>query len=145
MARLIAILIFYFLINLAIINSFILWQVNKRNRNLDQLTFRIALARLLIDGYFSRKGKGRPARSQAKKCDVRLASVENPVPKMVSNYRRSAPVGLGSLDLLFFCRPYRSRLPSSLVLLTPLSVSAPFISCSSDAPIGLGSLHLLFF
>lgn len=84
--------IFYFLLDLGIINSFILWQVNKRNRNLDQLTFRIALARQLIDGYSSRKRKGRPASFQAKKCavpdDVRLASVGNHMPKMVSNYRR---------------------------------------------------------
>ncbi|XP_035232755.1 piggyBac transposable element-derived protein 4-like [Stegodyphus dumicola] len=36
--------IFYFLTDLGIVNSFILWQVNKRNRSLDQLTFRIALA-----------------------------------------------------------------------------------------------------
>ncbi|GFX66049.1 piggyBac transposable element-derived protein 4 [Trichonephila clavipes] len=83
---------FYLLIYPAIINSFILWQVNKSNRSLDQLTFRIALARQLIDGYSSRKRKGRPASFQAKKCvvpdDVRLASGGNHMTKMVSNYRR---------------------------------------------------------
>ncbi|GFW59928.1 piggyBac transposable element-derived protein 4 [Trichonephila clavipes] len=82
----------YFLIDLGIVNSFILWQVNKRNRNLDQLTFHIALARQPTEGYSSRKRKGHPASFQAKKCavldDVRLASVGNPMPKMVSNYRR---------------------------------------------------------
>ncbi|GFX03293.1 piggyBac transposable element-derived protein 4 [Trichonephila clavipes] len=82
--------IFYFLIDLAIINSFILWQVNKRNRSLDQLTFRIALACQLIDGYSPRKRKGRPASFQVKNCvvpdDVRLASVGNHMPKMISNY-----------------------------------------------------------
>ncbi|GFS65529.1 piggyBac transposable element-derived protein 4 [Trichonephila clavipes] len=66
--------------------------MNKRNRNLDQLTFRIALARQLIDGYSSRKRKGRPASFQVNKCavpdDVRLASVGNHMPKMISNYRR---------------------------------------------------------
>ncbi|GFV97133.1 piggyBac transposable element-derived protein 4 [Trichonephila clavipes] len=66
-------------------------QVNKRNRSLDQLIFRIALARQLIDGYSSRKRKGRPDSFQAKECafpdDVRLASVGNHMPKMVSNYR----------------------------------------------------------
>ncbi|GFT38183.1 piggyBac transposable element-derived protein 4 [Trichonephila clavipes] len=84
--------IFYFLIDLGIVNSFILWQVSKRNRNLDQLTFRIALACQLIDGYSSRKRKGRPASFQAKKCavpdDVPLARVGNHMSKMVSNYRR---------------------------------------------------------
>ncbi|GFW93254.1 transposable element Tcb2 transposase [Trichonephila clavipes] len=89
--------IFYFLIDLAIINSFILWQVNKRNRSLDQLTFRIVLARQLIDGYSSRKRKGRNASFQVKKCvvpdDVRVASVRNHMPKMVSNYRRSFVTG----------------------------------------------------
>ncbi|GFX51630.1 craniofacial development protein 2 [Trichonephila clavipes] len=40
--------------------------MNKRNRSLDQLTFRIALARQLIDGYSSRKRKGRPASLKAK-------------------------------------------------------------------------------
>ncbi|GFT14992.1 piggyBac transposable element-derived protein 4 [Trichonephila clavipes] len=60
--------IFYFLIDLASINSFTLWQVNKRYRSLDQLTFRKALARQLIDGIYSRKRKGRRASFQAKKC-----------------------------------------------------------------------------
>ncbi|GFV54948.1 piggyBac transposable element-derived protein 4 [Trichonephila clavipes] len=69
-----------------------LWRVSKRIRSLDKLTFRIALTRQLIDGYSSRKRKGRPASFQVKKCvvpdDVRLTSVENPIPKMVSNYGR---------------------------------------------------------
>ncbi|GFW63737.1 piggyBac transposable element-derived protein 4 [Trichonephila clavipes] len=52
----------------------------------------MALARQLIDGYSSRKAKGRPASFRAKKCvvldDVRLASVGNHTPKMASNYRQ---------------------------------------------------------
>ncbi|GFW09585.1 piggyBac transposable element-derived protein 4 [Trichonephila clavipes] len=62
--------ILHFLIYLVIMNSFTMWQVNKRDRSLDQLTFRIALARQLIDGYSSRKRKGHPASFQAKKCVV---------------------------------------------------------------------------
>ncbi|GFY15882.1 piggyBac transposable element-derived protein 4 [Trichonephila clavipes] len=62
--------IFYFLIELFIINSFILWQVNKGNRSLDPLTFRTALALQLIDGYSSRKRKRRLASFQAEKCVV---------------------------------------------------------------------------
>ncbi|GFS84079.1 piggyBac transposable element-derived protein 4 [Trichonephila clavipes] len=77
--------IFYLLIDLAIINSFILWQVNKRNRSLDQLTFLTALVRELIDGYSSIKRKRHPASFQPKKCivlyDVRLTSVRNHLPK----------------------------------------------------------------
>ncbi|GFV51183.1 piggyBac transposable element-derived protein 4 [Trichonephila clavipes] len=69
---------FLFLIDLAIINSFLLWKVSKR-RSLDQLTFHIALARQLKDGYSTRKRKGLPVCFQAKKCvlteDVHLASV----------------------------------------------------------------------
>ncbi|GFY24242.1 hypothetical protein TNCV_1012911 [Trichonephila clavipes] len=49
--------------------------------SLDQLTFRTALARQLIDGYSSKKKKERPASFQAKKCavpdDVSFASMEN--------------------------------------------------------------------
>ncbi|GFW51893.1 piggyBac transposable element-derived protein 4 [Trichonephila clavipes] len=77
-------------INLVIINSFILWQLSKRNR-FGQLTFRIALTRQLIGGHPSKKGKGRPT-IQAKKCVlldyVRLASLGNHMPKTDTNYRR---------------------------------------------------------
>ncbi|GFW06675.1 hypothetical protein TNCV_3287761 [Trichonephila clavipes] len=59
--------------------------MNRRNRSLDQLTFREALPRQLMDRYSSRKRKGCHASFQAKKCvvpeDVRLASVRNLVPK----------------------------------------------------------------
>ncbi|PRD35301.1 UNVERIFIED_CONTAM: hypothetical protein NCL1_11913 [Trichonephila clavipes] len=58
--------------------------------------FRIALPSQLIDGYSSRKRKGRPAGFQAKKCvvpdDVRLANVGNHIPKMLSNCRRCVVV-----------------------------------------------------
>ncbi|GFV15755.1 piggyBac transposable element-derived protein 4 [Trichonephila clavipes] len=84
--------IFHFLINLAIINSFVQWQVNQRNRSLDQLTLCIALARQLINGYSPRKRKRRPASFQAKKSvvpdDVRIASVVNRMPKIAYKYRR---------------------------------------------------------
>ncbi|GFV39764.1 hypothetical protein TNCV_869391 [Trichonephila clavipes] len=50
------------------------------------------LARQLMDEYSVRKRKGCPASFQAKKYvvldDVRLARVENHMPKMISNYRR---------------------------------------------------------
>ncbi|GFY15520.1 transposable element Tcb1 transposase [Trichonephila clavipes] len=66
---------------------------DKRNRSLDLRTFRIALARQLIDKYFSRKKKPLPSSIQVKKSVVpdheRLASVGNHMPEIVSNYRRS--------------------------------------------------------
>ncbi|GFX46841.1 reverse transcriptase domain-containing protein [Trichonephila clavipes] len=97
--------IFYFLIDLAIIYSFISRRVNKRDRSLDQLTFRIALAGQLIDAYFSRKRKGRPASFQAKKRDVSLASLGKHMPKIVSNYRplawtKVASSGIGHYNQL---------------------------------------------
>ncbi|GFV38814.1 piggyBac transposable element-derived protein 4 [Trichonephila clavipes] len=83
---------FYFLSGLVTINTFIVWQMNKRNKSLDQITFSITLVRPLIGGYTSRKRKGRPASFQAKKCvapdDVCLHNVGNHMPKLVSNKRR---------------------------------------------------------
>ncbi|GFU11102.1 piggyBac transposable element-derived protein 4 [Trichonephila clavipes] len=97
LGRVIPVLIFYLLIGLAKINSFILWQVNKRTINLHQLTFRIVLARQLTEGYSSRKKKGRSARFQAKKCvdpdNVRLASVRNHMPPKDGSYA-GAVVGM---------------------------------------------------
>ncbi|GFU87318.1 hypothetical protein TNCV_2716041 [Trichonephila clavipes] len=75
MGRLIPILISYFLIDLAIINSSILWQVNKKGRSSDQLAFLTALVRHLKDGYSSRKRKER-ASLQAKKCVVSCVASE---------------------------------------------------------------------
>ncbi|GFW87289.1 transposable element Tc1 transposase [Trichonephila clavipes] len=56
---------------------FILWQVKKRNRSFNQLTFRIALDRQLINVYSSRKRKGCPASFQKKK-GVALDDVRGP-------------------------------------------------------------------
>ncbi|GFX74626.1 piggyBac transposable element-derived protein 4 [Trichonephila clavipes] len=82
--------IFYFIFNLAIINSFIPWQVKKRNRRPANIPYSISsLAHRRI---FLKKRKRRPASCQAK-CvvvpdDVRLASVGNHMPNMVSDCRR---------------------------------------------------------
>ena len=72
--------IFYFLVDVAIDNSFVLWKINKRkNGQHDQLTYRIRLARKLIDGFSSRKRRGQKPVFLAKKGkvpdDVRLVSV----------------------------------------------------------------------
>lgn len=58
--------------------------------NVDELLFRIALDRQLLDGY-SRKQKGRPACFHTKKCatpdEVCSASTGNHMPKLVFNHR----------------------------------------------------------
>lgn len=46
--------IFYYLLDMAIVNAYILMKINKRSK-IDQLTFRLNLARQLISGYSSRK------------------------------------------------------------------------------------------
>lgn len=70
--------IFYYLLDMAIVNSFVLWKMRQpNNEKCKQLTYRLALARQLIDGFCSRKTRGRPPnffhRSVPK--DVRLADV----------------------------------------------------------------------
>lgn len=51
--------ILYYLIDMAIVNSYILMNTNKK-RAIDQLSFRINLARQLIDGFTSRKRRNKP-------------------------------------------------------------------------------------
>lgn len=84
--------IFYFLIDLAIINSFVLWKLNKGCEKEEQLSYRIRLARQLIAGFTSRKRRGRPASFLGKRgCvpeDVRLVKVGNHLPVKNTNYRR---------------------------------------------------------
>lgn len=82
--------IFFFLIDLAIVNSYILRQLSKR-RNEDQLTFRIGLARQLISGYSNRKRRGKPVQFLANKRmvpeEVRLSQVGSHFPEQ-GTYRR---------------------------------------------------------
>ncbi|GFS53818.1 hypothetical protein TNCV_731801 [Trichonephila clavipes] len=84
MGEIIPIVIFDFLIDLAVINSFILWQVNKRKRSLNQLTFSSSANRRI---FLKKKKRSRSASFQVKKSvvpdDVRIASVG----KTFSSYR----------------------------------------------------------
>ena len=85
--------IFYFLVDVAIVNSFVLWKINKRESGQhDQLTYRICLARQLIAGFSSRKRRGQKPVFLAKKGkvpdDVRLASVGVHQPVLGDTYRR---------------------------------------------------------
>jgi Transposase IS4 len=85
--------ILYYLIDLAIINSFILWKLNKRSSaNHDQMSYRLRLARQLIDGFTTRKRIGRPISFLANKKevpdDVRLAAVGQHMPTQGNTYRR---------------------------------------------------------
>lgn len=82
--------IFYFLIDLAIVNSYILYQISRRSQG-DQLSYRLSLARQLINGFKSRKRRGKPVVFLANKKlvpeEVRLSEVGSHFPEKGS-YRR---------------------------------------------------------
>lgn len=84
--------IFYFLIDLAIVNCFIIWNVVKEEKT-DQLSFRLRLAKQLIGNFSFRKRRSRklPVVYLSKKGkvpdDVRLISVGEHIPKD-SSWRR---------------------------------------------------------
>ncbi|XP_035207145.1 piggyBac transposable element-derived protein 4-like [Stegodyphus dumicola] len=85
--------ILYFLIDLVIVNAFILWKVSRKDSGpQDQLHFRLRLARQLISGFSSRKRKGRPASFLSSKKtvpdDVRLTKVGDHIPTVQKTYRR---------------------------------------------------------
>lgn len=78
--------LFYFFVDLAIINSYVLYQTQRQKT--DQLTFRLRLARQLINGYSSRKKRGSvptffPAKRGVSSVPdvVRLVDVGKHVPK----------------------------------------------------------------
>lgn len=77
--------IFYYVVDLAIVNSFVMWKVKQpptqKPKN-DQLTYRIKLARQLIGDYSSRKDRGRPP-NFFQRCvpdEVRLVGVGSHMP-----------------------------------------------------------------
>lgn len=82
--------IFYFLIDLSVVNSFILYQISRRTQ-CDQLSYRITLARQLINNYNSRKRRGKPVHFLANKKtvpeDIRLSGVGSHFPEK-GTYRR---------------------------------------------------------
>lgn len=80
--------IFYYLIDLAIVNTYLLWQL--QHPQCDHLNFRLKLARQLINGYTSRKSRGRPPNfvKISTPEDVRLANVGVHMPIKNKNNRR---------------------------------------------------------
>lgn len=87
--------ILYYLVDLAIVNSFIMWKCvknKKEKEECNQLSFRIRLAKQLISGYSSRKRRGRPINYLSNKSkvpdDVKLANVGSHMPLVNENYRR---------------------------------------------------------
>ncbi|XP_046986124.1 piggyBac transposable element-derived protein 4-like [Schistocerca americana] len=60
--------LFFFLVDLAVVNSYVMWKLQKTEA--DQLTFRLHLARQLISGFSSRKRRGRPVHFQTPKRGV---------------------------------------------------------------------------
>lgn len=83
--------IFYYLIDMAIVNAFILMNVSRKTR-VDQLTFRINLARQLIGGFSSRKKRNKPVSFLGNKRsvpdDVRLNNVGTHMPNQTRTYKR---------------------------------------------------------
>lgn len=83
--------IFYYLLDLAIVNGFVMWKLKQPDpAKCHQLDFRINLARQLIGGFSSRKSRGRPPNfvKVALPDSVRLANVGCHMPEQHKNYRR---------------------------------------------------------
>lgn len=85
--------IFYYLVDLAIVNSFVLWKMQQpvqMQSKTDQLTYRLKLARQLIGGYCGRKNPGRTPHLFRKSVpnEVRLAGVGLHMPVTHKNNRR---------------------------------------------------------
>lgn len=83
--------IFYYLLDMAVVNSFVLWKLNRPDKEkCSQLTFRLKLARQLVNGFSSRKAIGRPPNfvKLAVPVEVRLANVGVHFPKKDTNRRR---------------------------------------------------------
>lgn len=80
--------IFYYLIDLAIVNTYFLWRL--QHPESDHLNFRLILARQLIGGYTSRKPRGRPPNfvKIAIPEHIRLANVGVHLPIKNENNRR---------------------------------------------------------
>nr|CAI5821849.1 unnamed protein product [Callosobruchus analis] len=83
--------ILYYLVDMAIVNSFILMNTSKK-RTGDQLTFRINLARQLVNGYSSKKRRNRPVfflpNKRAVPDEVRLSEVGKHLPIQDATYKR---------------------------------------------------------
>lgn len=100
--------LFYFLVDLAIVNSFILWKLSKPNTTQDQLSFRINLAKQLIANFSSRKQRGKPAQYLSKVSvpkETRLANVGTHLPK-AATFRRCrlcTSKGKGQKRTKYYC------------------------------------------
>nr|CAI5851117.1 unnamed protein product [Callosobruchus analis] len=83
--------ILYYLVDMAIVNSFILMNTSKK-RTGDQLTFRINLARQLVNGYSSKKRRNRPVfflpNKRAVPDEVHLSEVGKHLPIQDATYKR---------------------------------------------------------
>jgi len=87
--------ILYWLIDLAVVNSFIMYKANKREHEqsrIDQLGFRLQLARQLTSGYTATRKRGRSVSFLATKSqvpdDVRLQQVGNHMLQTNKTFRR---------------------------------------------------------
>ena len=87
--------ILYWLIDLAVVNSFIMYKANKREQEqsrIDQLGFRLQLTRQLTSGYTATRKRGRSVSFLATKSqvpdDVRLQQVGNHMLQTNKTFRR---------------------------------------------------------
>lgn len=83
--------IFYYLLDLAIVNSYVLWKLVQPDQSkCNHLTFRMKVARQLINGFTNRKTLGRPpnfVKSDVPE-EVRLVNVGCHFPKKTLSRRR---------------------------------------------------------
>lgn len=83
--------ILYYLVDMAIVNSFILMNTTRKVTG-DQLTFRINLARQLINGFTSKKRRNKPVMFLPNKRtvpeEVRLSDVGKHLPVQTATYKR---------------------------------------------------------
>lgn len=95
--------IFYYLVDLAIVNSFVMWKMQQPKHlqsKCDQLTYRLKLARQLISGFCSRKNSGRKNNCFQKMVpnEVRLAGVGLHMPKFNQKTRRCKSCSAKKVD-----------------------------------------------
>lgn len=94
--------LFYYFLDMAIINAFILMKVDKETPKAEQLSFRINLARQLIGNYSSRKKRNKSVLYMSKKGqvpdEIRLTAVGAHLPNKINNYRRCRLCSSGHVE-----------------------------------------------
>ena len=95
--------ILYWLIDVCIVNAYVMYRMNHRHQqDIDQLSFRLLLARQLTSAFSGKRKKGRPVSFLARKKkvpdDVRLQMVGNHLPQQNKNFRRCRMCSTGKSE-----------------------------------------------